>query len=87
MQRGFATINENRKAVFQSFTLQTLRPVVRTVSGVELFSETTAASSFGTEVPDIEQVKPEDLVNNIDAMAAAAFRNVTHEVRALHIER
>lgn len=80
VQRGFATINENRKAVFQSFTLQTMRPVVRTISGMELFAEPVAASSFGPGIPDIDQVKPEDLVNTIDAMAAAAFRNITQEV-------
>ncbi|EKM53679.1 uncharacterized protein PHACADRAFT_198103 [Phanerochaete carnosa HHB-10118-sp] len=79
VRRGFATINENRKAVFQSFMLQTMRPVVRAVSSAELFSEQASVPLFGPEIPDFDQTKPEDLVNNMDAMAAAAFRNVTQE--------
>lgn len=80
VQRGFATINENRKAVLISLSLQTLRPIARNVFGSEILLEPSPSPSFGPEAPDIDQVKPEDLVNNIDAMAAAAFRNVTHEV-------
>lgn len=81
VQRGFATINENRKAVLASFTLQTMRPISRNSMGSELYaSESSTSPSFGSEPPDIDKTKPEELVNNIDAMAAATFRNVTQEV-------
>lgn len=81
VQRGFATINENRKAVLISFSLQTMRPITRNMSGSELFLDPSPSPSFGPDPPDIDQIKPEALVSNIDAMAAAAFRNVTQEVR------
>lgn len=80
VQRGFATINDNRKAVLTSLTLQTMRPIVRAHPGFDLSLEPLQSSSFGPEPPNIDEVKPEDLVNNIDAMAAAVFRNVSQEV-------
>ena len=80
VQRAFATINENRKAVLQSFSLQTMRPLSRHVSASELYSESSQAPSFGSDAPDIDTITPEDLVSNFDAMAAAAFQNVTQEV-------
>lgn len=81
VQHGFSLVNENLKAVFASFSAQTMRPIVRTISVYEAAADgSSAASNAGPEPPDIDQLSPEALVNNLDSMAAAAFRNVTQEV-------
>jgi GTPase-activating protein BEM2 len=83
VQRAFTTINENRKAVLQSFTHQTMRPLASNISTSELFPQSSQSSqppSFGSDPPDIDTITAEELVSNFDAMAAAAFQNVTQEV-------
>ena len=83
VQHGFTLINENLKAVFASFCMQTQRPVTRTVLFVESTTEGSSSTpAFGSQPPDIDQVDPASLVDNLDAMVMAAFRNVTQEVRS-----
>jgi hypothetical protein len=63
------------------FTSQTLRPSIpatppqkkKTSSGVLVFAD----------MPDLDRMSPEDLVNDLNAMASAAFRNITEDVRSL----
>ncbi|KAH9935113.1 uncharacterized protein BXZ73DRAFT_89498 [Epithele typhae] len=38
-----------------------------------------AAGNYSSELPDIDQLEPEELVNNLNLMASATFRNVTQE--------
>lgn len=68
-----------RTSLFQTFNSQTLRPQTRHVP-VRGSLSATAAHNFGLRPPRIDELTPEDLVNNLDAMAAAAFRNVVQEV-------
>ncbi len=82
VQAAFGIINDNRKAVYASFTAQTMRPTVRAVP--EPVSELSSSASFSHEPPDIDSIEPEELVGNLDAMAAATFRNVTQEVSIVH---
>lgn len=42
-----------------------------------------ASRSFGSEPPDIDRLDAEELVNNLDSMASAAFQNVTQEVSVI----
>ena len=82
VQHGFALIKENLKAVFASFTAQTQRPIIRTISYAESGNDSgNATSNFGSHPPDIDHVDPATLVDNLDAMVMAALRNVTQEVR------
>ena len=64
------------------FTSQTLRPSIpatpaqdkkKTSSGVLVFAD----------LPDLDRMMPEDLVNDLNAMATAAFRNITEDVGSL----
>jgi GTPase-activating protein BEM2 len=82
IQAGFSLINDNRKAVYASFTAQTMRPTVKAMP--DSINELTS-TSFSPDPPDIDNIEVEELVGNLDAMAAAAFRNVTQEVSSVFI--
>lgn len=79
VQNGFRTINDSRTEVYASFTAQTMRPTVRAVP--DQVTESSTSASYNPDPPDIDHIEPEELVGNLDAMAAATFRNVTQEVR------
>lgn len=64
------------------FTSQTLRPSIpatppqdkrKTSSGILVFAD----------LPDLDRMTPEHLVNVLNAMASAAFRNITEDVSTL----
>lgn len=81
VQHGFALVKENLKAVFVAFTSQTSRPILRSIPACEVTTESPASTATaGSELPNIDEISPEDLVQNLDAMALATFRNVTQEV-------
>ncbi|THG94626.1 hypothetical protein EW026_g6885 [Hermanssonia centrifuga] len=79
IHHGFSLVNNNLKAVFTSFTAQTRRPIARTTPVLEPIAEASSDSEFGSKPPDIDKISPEELVNNLDAMAYATFRNVGQE--------
>lgn len=67
------------------FTSQTLRPSISktptrdhktTSSGVLIFPD----------LPDLDRMTPGELVDDLNAMASAAFRNITEDVRSLITE-
>ncbi|KAM5530203.1 hypothetical protein V8D89_016139 [Ganoderma adspersum] len=72
-------LEASRTTLLASFRSQTLRPIPRTPATVELTNDNVAIQSYTSELPDIDQVDPEELVNNLNAMASATFRNVTQE--------
>lgn len=73
-------LEASRTALLASFRSQTLRPIPRTPATAELTNDNVAIQSYASELPDIDQVDAEELVNNLNAMASATFRNVTQEV-------
>lgn len=75
------TCDTERKTLLESFTAQTMRPTARQVP-VRGVSNVTIMHNFGTRVPNLEEMSAMDLVNNLDAMASAAFRSVNQEVSA-----
>ncbi|KAF7797130.1 hypothetical protein EIP86_008322 [Pleurotus ostreatoroseus] len=80
VQHGFALINENLKAVFAAFISQTSRPILRSIPACDVSTESSAnTAASGSELPNVDEVSPKDLVQNLDAMALATFRNVTQE--------
>ena len=61
------------------FTSQTLRPNNSKTHALE--HKTTLSGSLNfVDLPDIDRMKPEELVNHINAMATAAYHNVTEDV-------
>ncbi|KAH8112731.1 hypothetical protein DFH11DRAFT_473608 [Phellopilus nigrolimitatus] len=77
LERLRACENE-RASLLQTFTAQTMRPQMRHVP-VRGSTSVTTAHNFGIRPPRMEELTPEELVNNLDAMASAAFRNVNQE--------
>ena len=73
-------LEASRTALLASFRSQTLRPIPRAPPTPELTNDGVAIQSYSSELPDIDQVAAEELVNNLNAMASATFRNVAQEV-------
>jgi hypothetical protein len=61
------------------FTSQTLRPNNSKTHAPEHRTTLSGSLNF-VDLPDIDRMKPEELVNHINAMATAAYHNVTEEV-------
>ena len=61
------------------FLVQTMRPQLRLMP-VRGSVDGTAGPNYGVRAPPVDSISAEDLVNNLDAMAAAAFRNIVQEV-------
>ena len=59
-----------------SFVAQTMRPTSRGVSPVR----NVRTQDMGRDPPDIDRIDAEQLVETFDAMAAAAFGNISEEV-------
>lgn len=72
-------LERERAALLQSFTTQSMRPNARHVQ-VRGSSSESSVHNFGVKPPLIDEISVEDFVNNIDAMGAAAFRNLVQEV-------
>ncbi|KAI0629663.1 hypothetical protein C8Q77DRAFT_1141583 [Trametes polyzona] len=68
-----------RKTLHMSFLSQTMRPIPRTAGVSDSSTDEMGAVSYGTDLPDIDQLDPEELVNNLNSMASATLRNVTQE--------
>ncbi|KAH9851116.1 hypothetical protein C2E23DRAFT_886858 [Lenzites betulinus] len=68
-----------RKTLHMSFLSQTMRPIPRTAGAPDGMTEGLGTISYGTDLPDIDQLDPEELVNNLNSMASATLRNVTQE--------
>ena len=67
-----------RTQLLHTFISQTMRPQIRHVP-VRGSSTTSTVHSFGKEPPRFDDISPLELVNNLDAMASAAFRSVNQE--------
>ncbi|KAI0352013.1 hypothetical protein OH77DRAFT_829733 [Trametes cingulata] len=68
-----------RKTLHMSFLSQTMRPIPRTAGSPEHATDGLGSISYGSDLPDIDQLDPEELVNNLNSMASATLRNVTQE--------
>ncbi|KAL0955530.1 hypothetical protein HGRIS_001768 [Hohenbuehelia grisea] len=84
--QAITALKAERESLAQTLALQTMRPHaskgLKPISTPVIhMSRTRAATS--REPPDIDRVSPEELVDNLNAMACAAFSNVSEE--DLHI--
>ena len=80
VKHGLTLLGDMRKVLFAAFTAQTLRPLARLALVTDHKRSRSIVHAYGAEPPDIDKVTAEELVNNLDAMAGAAFRNVVQEV-------
>ena len=78
---GLAVLEDTRKTLLASFVAQQKRPLSKVHSHSNTSTRQTTARNFGSDIPEIDEMDPETLVGNLDAMASAAFRNVVQEVR------
>lgn len=78
---GLTVLEDTRKNLLTVFSAQQRRPLTKVGSSSSSSSNrTSSVRKYGSEAPEIDQIEPEDLVSNLDAMASAAFRNVVQEV-------
>jgi GTPase-activating protein BEM2 len=76
--KSWTSLRGRLNTLSATFISQTLRPSIpkppiehrTTSSGVPIF----------VDLPDLDRTTPEELVNELNSMAAAAFRNITEEV-------
>lgn len=83
VQQAWANLEEVRSRLRQTFTSQTMRPpapILPLNSSPAANGQRSRKVNQSREPPDIDRVDPEELVDNMDAMACAAFSNVTVEV-------
>ena len=71
----------SRKSLLATFRSQTMRPLPRSPPAPDAVNDGMVAASYSSELPDVDQLDPEELVNTLNLMASATFRNVTQEVR------
>ncbi|KAH8103500.1 hypothetical protein BXZ70DRAFT_925997 [Cristinia sonorae] len=76
---GLSVLEDTRRNLLALFSAQQRRPLAKVIPPPSSSSRSAPTKSFGPDPPDIDQIDPETLVSNLDAMAAAAFRNVIQE--------
>lgn len=82
VQKEWSAYEQSRLSFSASFNSQTMRPTSRDVISFKPTISNNRNRNLGKEPPDIDHIDPEQLVDSLDAMAAAAFSNVTEEVCA-----
>ncbi|TFY55136.1 hypothetical protein EVJ58_g8436 [Rhodofomes roseus] len=73
-----SVLEQLRKTLRMSFYSQTLRPT-RAETLSDGASSATGSHNFGSDIPNIDELDAEELVDNLDAMTSAALRNVNQE--------
>jgi GTPase-activating protein BEM2 len=86
VQQAWSAYEQSRKSFMSSFVALTMRPPSRDTSAFKPPVSNVETLNLGSDPPDIDRIDPEHLVESLDAMAAAAFSNVSDEVR-LFIQR
>lgn len=80
--QALRALEVTRKTLLMSFRSQTMRPIPRSAPAPEPATDALSAGNYAIELPDIDQFDPEELVNSLNSMASATFRNMTQEVRS-----
>ncbi|KAI0700969.1 hypothetical protein C8T65DRAFT_656956 [Cerioporus squamosus] len=77
--QALRALEVTRKTLLMSFRSQTMRPIPRPASAPEPVNDALSAGNYSIELPDFDHLDPEELVNNLNSMASATFRNMTQE--------
>jgi hypothetical protein len=64
------------------FTSQTLRPSIPKTSAQDHRATSSGVLIFA-DLPEFDRMTPDQLVNDLNAMASAAYRNITEDVSSL----
>lgn len=83
VQQALSGCDQSLQSLASHFTAQTMRPTSRDLMSLKMPSGGPKSRHLGKDAPDIDRVDPEQLVEDLDAMAAAAFSNVNEEVFSL----
>ncbi|KAF7977931.1 hypothetical protein HWV62_1997 [Athelia sp. TMB] len=79
VQQALSGCDQSLQSLASHFTAQTMRPTSRDLMSLKMPSGGPKSRHLGKDAPDIDRVDPEQLVEDLDAMAAAAFSNVNEE--------
>ncbi|KAJ7641022.1 rho GTPase activating protein 22 [Roridomyces roridus] len=81
VEQAWSTLAEVRARLRRTFESQTMRPPApfTTLTPPAASASGQRPKNQSREPPDIDRIDPEELVDNLDAMAYAAFSNVTEE--------
>ena len=74
-------VRQNTMSLYKS---QTRRPKLQTSAARDSIAA-SSAHNFGHQPPSFDDIDPEALVDNLDAMAATAMHSVTQEVRCIEL--
>lgn len=82
IKEAWKALTQAKESLIALFTTHTKRPPIKKprTDFHEIAGE-GHSRGLNSDPPDIDRLSPEELVNVIDAMINAAFRNVTEEVR------
>jgi hypothetical protein len=80
VQQAWRAYERSRISFTSSFVCQTMRPTCRDLSALKSPISNIKSRNLGKDPPDIDRMDPEQLVDTLDAMAAATFSNVSEEV-------
>ncbi|KAI0919200.1 hypothetical protein AcV5_002181 [Taiwanofungus camphoratus] len=79
LSQSFDVLHQLRATLRLSFISQTMRPSIRRPSTPNCPVDGLGLRSFGSEIPNLDDLDAEGLVNNLDSMAIAAFHNINQE--------
>lgn len=77
--RAWTALETMKSDTLANFISHTLRPPVLVATNPRPVTVLGNPRTFGSQVPDIDRISAEELVDNLNAMGLAAFNNVTEE--------
>ena len=80
VQQAWSTYEQSRKSFAASYLSQIMRPTSRDAFAFKPLISSLKTQNLSRDPPDIDRIDPEQFVESLDAMAAAAFSNVSEEV-------
>ena len=80
VRQTWSALEQSRQNLTVLLSSQILSPSARTVPQEKRSGSNARVRNFGRDVPDIDRVDAEELVENLDAIASVVVGNVTEEV-------
>lgn len=80
----WAELENARQNTLTLYRSQTRRPKLQVPSARDSLA-VSSVHNFGLQPPSFDEIDPETLVDNLDALAATAMHSVTQEVRCMEL--
>lgn len=77
--QAWDALDSARQITHTAFTTQTQRPPSVFLANARPLKSTPRARSFGNQPPDLDAISADELVENLNAMGAAALSNISEE--------